>query len=957
MAIIAPFCVSAQTENSKADQFLKSQPSVYFKENKGQVSDQNYQPRPDVLFYGSDGAMNFHMRKDGISYQLTRVDSWKDMDEHLGMLGKGKEGGIRPSKKVPVQQTIYRVDVNWLGSNPEVQTQTGKAIQGVENYYSTVCPNGVLGVRSFENVQFTNLYEGIDLKYYEHDGHLKYDYLVAPGADYKQIKLEYKGATSLSIDKEGNLLIETPLGSLYEPLPLVTQNGNQLEVFWQIKGDVVSFGIENFDPTQAMIIDPLVRVWGTYYGGEGVEYSWACETDTQNNCYISGSTNSSNAIASSGTHLIIFKGINDAFLTKFNSFGARIWGTYYGGSDDDFGAECSLDSFGNIYLCGGTKSLTGIATVASYQPVYGGNDFFGNAFPGDAFLVKFNSFGVRIWSTYFGGTGFDYSWSCSTDLSDNIYMSGTTSSSTSIATIDSHQESFAAGVEDGFLVKFDSQGNRIWSTYYGGDGVDGSYDCKTDILNNVYLTGETWSTSNIATTSSHQSLLNGESDSYLVKFDSNGVRLWGTYYGGSKADGILSCMVDEQGNIYSNGGTWSSDFIATMGSYQPNLKGEADQFIVKMNSNGERIWGTYYGGLGEDLAATDGMIIDAENIYLVGETNSLDGISTTDGFITSNTLLGDPRNGYFSNFTTDGAFVYGTYISDNATSGIYGIAKNGNEIYVCGHSWGPLSAVTPDSYQPILSGIQSDAILIKFTPDCNLFHPVINSLDQSICPGDSVVLNTPDIGQEYHWSNGGFENQTIVFETGLYYVTISDSLGCGRSDTLSVIVLSNPNLLIVGNATFDYGSSTQLFASGGETYSWQPPTGLSCIDCPNPIVQPDVPTQYTVTVTDSNGCVNTKTVFVNIETEGCIYIPNIFSPNKDAQNDEFCLYGSCLKSGTFTIYNRWGDKVFETTDMKQCWDGTFKGEPVSSDVFVYKLNGVLVTGEVVEESGNIEVVR
>jgi hypothetical protein len=101
------------------------------------------------------------------------------------MLGKEKPGIKRPSQKVPDQQTVYRVDVNWLGANPAVETQTGKAIQGVENYYTTVCLDGVLGVRSFESVQFTNLYEGIDLKYYEHDGHLKYDYMVAAGADYK----------------------------------------------------------------------------------------------------------------------------------------------------------------------------------------------------------------------------------------------------------------------------------------------------------------------------------------------------------------------------------------------------------------------------------------------------------------------------------------------------------------------------------------------------------------------------------------------------------------------------------------------------------------------------------------------------------------------------------------------------------------------------------------------------
>ena len=242
------------------------------------------------------------------------------------------------------------------------------------------------------------------------------------------------------------------------------------------------------------------------------------------------------------------------------------------------------------------------------------------------------------------------------------------------------------------------------------------------------------------------------------------------------------------------------------------------------------------------------------------------------------------------------------------------------------------------------------------SPNLNLNNDTI------ICAGTSVLLSALG-ANSYAWSPSVGLNSAVnasVVATPLVttnYLVAGTISGCTATDSVLIQVNPTPNVTLDNLIVLAFGDSTQLFASGGETYSWQPPTGLSCTDCPNPIVQPTVPTQYTVTVTDSNGCVNTKSVFVNIETDGCIYIPNIFSPNMDAQNDEFCLYGSCLKSGTFTIYNRWGEKVFETTDMKQCWDGTYKGVPVGSDVFFYKLNGVLVTGEVVEESGNIEVVR
>jgi len=88
-----------------------------------------------------------------------------------------------------------------------------------------------------------------------------------------------------------------------------------------------------------------------------------------------------------------------------------------------------------------------------------------------------------------------------------------------------------------------------------------------------------------------------------------------------------------------------------------------------------------------------------------------------------------------------------------------------------------------------------------------------------------------------------------------------------------------------------------------------------------------------------------------------VFVPTIFSPNGDGKNDFFCVLDDCLASGTIQVFNRWGELVFETSDIEQCWDGTHKGVNVNSGVFVYQIEGSLVTGENIVVSGNVTVIR
>jgi hypothetical protein len=163
------------------------------------------------------------------------------------------------------------------------------------------------------------------------------------------------------------------------------------------------------------------------------------------------STSSGTSIASNTSHQPIFGGGYDAFLSKFNSSGQRIWGTYYGGTGNDYGNGCATDINGNPFLVGYTGSSTGtvIASPGSHQSVFGGGS-------NDAFLTKFDKFGVRQWGTYYGGSSTEIGYACSTNTKNIIYLTGNTNSTggTDIATIGSHQTTYGTGLTDGFFVQF-----------------------------------------------------------------------------------------------------------------------------------------------------------------------------------------------------------------------------------------------------------------------------------------------------------------------------------------------------------------------------------------------------------------------------------------------------------------------------------------------------------------------
>jgi gliding motility-associated-like protein len=213
----------------------------------------------------------------------------------------------------------------------------------------------------------------------------------------------------------------------------------------------------------------------------------------------------------------------------------------------------------------------------------------------------------------------------------------------------------------------------------------------------------------------------------------------------------------------------------------------------------------------------------------------------------------------------------------------------------------------------------------------------------------------------YSWTPNGETSTSLTgLAAGTYSVVVTDDNGCTASQNFTLITVGNlPIDIDTPFVEIEGGESVVLTATGGENYIWTPSTGLSCSNCPNPTATPTETTIYYVSASDANGCVGGDSSIVVIKIAcGDLFVPNIFSPNSDGNNDFLCIYGGCIESLEFAIYSRWGEIVFETTDPNECWNGTYKGKPMNSETFVYKMI-VKLAGETEEifQSGNINLVR
>jgi hypothetical protein len=751
-------------------------PQLAFIENKGQILGQDYKTNNEVLFMYTGKGIKIQLRKSGYSYELFKVNN----------LPKSDFGKINRDPKLlsDVSVSSHRVDIDFTNSNSGVEIiKQGKQALGL-NYY--VGGKEIQNANSFSKIIYKNIYNHIDIEFILNgNGALKYNVILNPGADIKDLKFLCKGASSIQ-QKDSSLIFTTSLGTIEETIPFsyyTSSPAQNQKVNFILNDNVISFSADH-DNKRTLVIDPSTnRVWGTYFGGSSLEYCTSNGVDGANNIYIAGYSLSTSNIATSGVYQSTLTGSFDAYLSKFNSNGVQQWGTYFGGSSFDVFYAIHVMPSGIVFATGDTGSSTNVASVSAHQTVYGGG-------VDDAILVKFDATGQRLWSTYMGGTLHDISAAVTVDTKGDVIITGHTESSTAIATAGAYNTIYSINY-DVFITKFNTNGVRQWGTYYGDTGADEAYGITSDASKNIYVTGFTNSSFGISSGSVFQNISGGSNDAFIAKFDSAGANIvWSTYYGGTGNEKGTAIKADlATGNIYLSGSTTSSNNIASIGAYQTAIGSADDAFIGAFTSAGSRLWSTYYGG--NDVDYINALVLDAnKNILVSGQTLSTNAMSSSGAYQPS---IVNPAfyDAFLAKFGNNGMRKLGTYFGGPDNENCTGIAvDNFNQVYISGETSSTVSISTGGSHMPNYAG-SGDAFLERF---CLAPEPSVAPMGTTIeCVNNNFTLTASPGYTAYLW-NTGYTLNPIVYSSSsagtLYFsVTVTDPFGCtGTSDSSIVIV-------------------------------------------------------------------------------------------------------------------------------------------------------------------------
>ncbi|WP_143141543.1 hypothetical protein [Nannocystis exedens] len=457
--------------------------------------------------------------------------------------------------------------------------------------------------------------------------------------------------------------------------------------------------------------DPTL-LWSTYIGGVDGSTSYDVCFDGNAALISAGITASSTGIAGSTagnfTHDATLSSLHDAYITKFDSAGTRLWGTYYGGSGNDWFNKVTAAPGDFVFAVGNTASPNTNNVIATL-----GDTTLDGA--QDAMLVKFSATGSRQWGRYLGGNGIERGQGVCAASSGTVYVVGATTSTNLETNSGSHQPD-KAGDEDAFIAKITSAGDLVWITYYGGDdGETAAQDCVVDRFNNIYVVGATYASNGIAL-NGWDNTHTGSRDAFLAKFNTNGVLLEATYYGGTGDDVANAVDLDASNNVYIAGATTSPDtsldLIDTIGT---SLEGDQDGFVVMFDTTLSRVWGRYYGGT-EALWATEGfhdLEIEGNAVLLSGNTSAADNISTSDAFWTD---FGGEVDGMFVALdSTNGDEFFATYIAgtgEDADDRGWGVAGTFAHAAVAGAAGGP-GIATAGAHDSVFDGGEAFLMLIR----------------------------------------------------------------------------------------------------------------------------------------------------------------------------------------------------------------------------------------------------
>lgn len=553
---------------------------------------------PDHIHYrATSQAGNIWLEKEGILYDFKSFET-KD---------KKVEGAPHFHPDQYKRRLVY---ARFLNANTDFKTvQEHPSRQYFGFFLGNDESKWASGLHAYNHITYQNLYEGIDLTFYEKEGNLKYEYLVHPGANPSQILVKYYGYDKIRKLKNGNVQIETELGQVLEQKPYVYQikNGRIVEIESQFvlnKKDELSIELGEYDEELELVIDPVL-VFATYCGsftdnfGMTATYAYTGEAYSAGMIYGNAYPTPGpawNTISNFTVANIPSPVTTDAFVSKYSADGTTmIWTNFVGGGNNSVGTEtvhsliCDTDD--NIYMYGVTSSLD-FPLMNEYQSTHAGGTSLSVQYNGtnfgstgtDIYITKISADGMSLMgSTYIGGSG-----------NDGVNYKVTSGTYNNVAAYDS-------------------------LTFNYGDQFRG--EIMLDSMNNIYITSSTRS-ADFPYVNGFQSTIGGQQDGVVFKLSEDfSTLLWSSYYGGSQNDAAYSIKLDSSYNVIIAGGTSSTDLPGvTGGLYSTYQGGKTDGFVVKMTNDGTTLTQATYLGTSVYDQAIFVEVDRWDNVYIVGQS-------------------------------------------------------------------------------------------------------------------------------------------------------------------------------------------------------------------------------------------------------------------------------------------------------------------------------------------------
>lgn len=524
-------------------------------------------------------------------------------------------------------RAIFRAE--FLEADANVVLSPGEALPGRINHYrGNDSSRWVENARSYSTLTYESLYPGIDLVYREQDGHLKYDFVLSPGADISDIRLRYRGVSNVDVTPEGSLELEIGGAVLEEAKPYVYQSveGREVEIpgeYVVSEDGILTFDVDPVSRNAAIVIDPGL-LWSSYLGGSDNEEGWGVCFDSLGNVVLVGRTTSDDFPGTTGVEIDTFSAGWDAYVTKFASTGdSLIFSTFIGGDGTDGAYGVAVDPDSNIFVTGETSSED-FPTVLAAQSTKGTGK--------DIFLAKLTDVGELLYSSFYGPAGQDQeAWDLALGSSGKVFVAGYTK-----ATVNSPPNPL--------VVRFDPdeppahQYSVAVAGGASGSVLDNAWGIEACDEDRVVITGETQSSDYPSTFVDNAVPSEAEPKAFITKLYSN---LTSVEF--SRIVGVESLTVGTDIKLDSDGsivicGLTKSRYLFRPGFPMMNMRCDSpydtlyndintspyaprsDAFVMRFNPDADTlICGSYLGGSLYDRAF--GVETDTSGgIYLTGST-------------------------------------------------------------------------------------------------------------------------------------------------------------------------------------------------------------------------------------------------------------------------------------------------------------------------------------------------